>query len=152
MASIVSVTLYVRYVFPYYTQMVVGLVVIHPVRTHVTAPMDTLVTKLRENVLTAVMMETRMIPGGVGHGMALDVSLVSYKTGAGICLMTIWILTSIISLIASVRKLHFNIHVIQHFRYREMADILARAFLFWFFRYENFAYVKTSRKSWQAQE
>ena len=80
MASTVSVILYLRYVFPFYTQMVVGLAVIRPVHTHVTAPVDTLVTKIRGNVLTAVMMETRMKPGGVVHGVALDVSLVSYKT------------------------------------------------------------------------
>ena len=80
MASTVSVILYVRYVFTFYTQMVVGLAVIRPVRTDVTAPMDTLVTKIRGSVLAAVMVETRILPGGVVHGVALDVSLVSYRT------------------------------------------------------------------------
>ena len=79
-SSAVSVLLYVRYVFPFYTQMVVGLAVIRPVRTHVTAPMDTFVTKLRGNVLAVVMMETRKIIGGMVPGVALDVSLVSYRT------------------------------------------------------------------------
>ena len=69
-----------RYVFPFYAQMVVGLAVIRPVHTHVTALMETLVTKLRGCVLTVVMMETRMIIGGVVHGVVLDANLVSYKT------------------------------------------------------------------------
>ena len=78
--STVSVILCVRYMFALYTQMVVGLAVIRPVRTHVTALMDTLVTKVRGNALTAVMMATRLITGGVVHGVVLDVSSVIYKT------------------------------------------------------------------------
>ena len=79
-ASTVSVILCVRYMFALYTQMVVGLAVIRPVRTHVTALTDTLVTKVRGNVLTAARMATRLITGGVVHGVVLDVSSVSYKT------------------------------------------------------------------------
>ena len=78
-ASAVSVILYVRYMFAFYAQMVVGLAVICPVRTHVTAPMGIHVTKIRGNLLTAVMMETGLEIRGGAHGLVPDVKWVNYK-------------------------------------------------------------------------